>query len=137
MSIDAYVTTLCARLTIPRTQAAELSDEVRGHLEDAARDLQMAGLGPRESELEAIRRFGPPDDIATAVLQTRRTERRQAARRGTRMAGAVLAAAIVLAALSGNVASAYTSGSHMQSHTVVSGVHGQTSVPSTAKGYGR
>ena len=39
---------------------------MRGHLEDAARDLQMAGLSPCESEREAVRRFGAPDEVAGA-----------------------------------------------------------------------
>ncbi len=108
MSIERYVATLRARLPLPPTQAQELADEVRAHLEDAARDLQMAGLTPQDSEREALRRCGPPEQIVATVAQMRRWESRRAT--GPRLATALLVAAVALVALGGNVASA--SGAH-------------------------
>lgn len=130
MSIDRYVVTLRTRLILPRAQAAEFADEVRAHLEDAARDLQMSGLDPRESEREAVRRFGPPDEIAAAA-RTQHSQRRLlslsiSTTRSTMHARplvALMAAIIVLAALGGNVASAYTS-SHKGPRPAWSGAHG-------------
>src|SRR5579875_3924109 len=102
MSIDRYVTSLRARLPIAPCQAAEVAEEVRGHLEDAARDLQMGGLAPGESEREAIRRFGPADEIASALVRVERARRQR--RASTRGLVAALLAAAALAALGGSAA---------------------------------
>lgn len=108
MSIDRYVVALRAHLTASPARAAELSEEVRGHLEDAARDLQMAGLSPLESELEAVRRFGLPEEIAAALAPMR-----NAPRRPTRLTVTLLAAAALTIALGGSaVASAYVVPQH-------------------------
>src|SRR5581483_9115523 len=95
-------------LTVSPARAAELSEEVRGHLEDAARDLQMAGLPPCESEHEAVRRFGLPEEIAAALAPAR-----NAPRRPTRLTVTLLAAAILTIALGGSaMASAYVAPQH-------------------------
>jgi hypothetical protein len=104
MSIDRYVTMLRARLPLSPSRAAEVSEEVRGHLEDAARDLQMAGLAPDASEHEAIRRFGAAEEIAAAMARANR--RRRPATRGVLSA---LVVATALVALGGSaVSAAYT-----------------------------
>ena len=108
MSIDRYVVALRAHLTVPPARVAELSEEVRAHLEDAARDLQMAGLSPRESEREAVRRFGLPEEIAAALAPVR-----SAPRRPTRLTVTLFAAAAFTIALGGSaVASAYVAPQH-------------------------
>lgn len=122
MGIDRYITSLCARLPLPPFHASEVAEEVRGHLEDAARDLQMAGLTPGESEREAVRRFGAPEEVAGALVRAERARRGQRRARTRGLVAATLAAA-ALAALGGSaVASAYTppasAGLH-HTHTIV------------------
>lgn len=119
MSTERYVATLRAGLPLPPTQAQELADEVRAHLEDAARDLQMAGLTPQDSEREALRRCGPPEQIVAAVTQMRRWESRRTT--GPRLAAAMLVAAVTLVALGGNVASA--SGAHSNARPTLVRTH--------------
>jgi anti-sigma factor RsiW len=134
MSIDRYVTGLRARLPITPSQAAEVAEEVQGHLEDAARDLQMGGLSPSESEHEAIRRFGPADEIADALVRAERARRQR--RASTRGLVAAMLAAAALAALGGSAAaSAYTAppsthGHHTQ--TVIA--RGSNVAPTLGKG---
>jgi hypothetical protein len=134
VSIDRYVATLRARLPLPNCQAQELADEVRAHLEDAARDLQMAGLAPQESEREAVRRCGPPEQIVAALTQARRSERRRSSAAGPRLFAALLVAAVTLAALGGNVASAYTSGAHSGARSAPIGAHRAPHTTAVVKG---
>lgn len=107
MAIDHYVTALRTRLPFASCHAAEVTEEVQGHLEDAARDLQMAGLSPYESEREAIRRFGTPDEISGALIRAERAWRQsRASARG--LLAATLAAAALAALGAGAVAAAHT-----------------------------
>ena len=126
--------TLRACLPLPRAQARELADEVRAHLEDSARDLQMAGLAPLESEREAVRRCGPPDQIAVVVTQMRRAERRRALASGPRLCAAVLVATLTLAALGDTVASAHTSGAHSGTRPALAGAYATPPAPASVKG---
>lgn len=105
MTIDRYVVTLRASLLVHPARAAELAEEVRAHLEDAAHDLQMAGMTPPNSERKAIRRFGAPAEVAQSLSAVRSRERP----RGARALVVVLAATVALMALGGSaVTSAYT-----------------------------
>lgn len=97
MSIDRYVMTLRAQLSASPAGAAELVEEVRAHLEDAAHDLQMAGVALLESEREAVRRCGPPEEIA----QAHRCERRRAGRPVVAM---LVAMAVLIVAFGGSAA---------------------------------
>lgn len=106
MSIDRYVSTFRVRLGSP-IRGDETVEEVRGHLEDAAHELQMAGFNRADSEREAVRRFGEPDEIAAAMTRARKRE----ARRDARLAAVLVAATLLL--LGGNaVAFANTHTSH-------------------------
>lgn len=135
--IDRYVTSLRARLPLPPLRAAEVAEEVRGHLEDAARDLQMRGLTPHESEREAVRRFGAPEEIAGVVARAERAQRGQRRARTRGLVTATLAAA-VLAALGGSaVASAYTppaSAGLRGAHTTIVRSHSAAHGPSVIRG---
>ncbi len=121
MSIDRYVISLHEHLTAAMgrggdpsarraatRQADDLAEEVRSHLEEAARDLQLAGISPGESERRAVGRFGPPDEIATALARSCRRERPRA-----RPVAGLLVAAALMAVLGGSaVATAYAAPRH-------------------------
>ncbi len=107
-SIDRYIATLRAGAALDDDTAAEL----RGHLEDAANDLQMGGLNPAESAREAMRRFGPPDDIGMAFARAHAARRPfMPIMRRPRSLVVALVAALALAILGGSaVAAARTPG---------------------------
>jgi hypothetical protein len=109
MAIDRYIVELQARLG---ATDADASEELRAHLEDAAHDLERAGVAPDESEREAIRRLGSPEEVAVAFAAERREYRR-----GSRPLIAALLAATTLAILGGSaVAAANTPAPAVPSH---------------------
>lgn len=126
MTIDHYVTSLRGRLPIAPSRVAEVAEEVRGHLEDAARDLQMGGLSPSESEREAVRRFGSADEIAGALARAERARRRQRWA-STRGLVAVTLTAAALAALGGSAAAS--------AYTTPPSAHGHRTQTVVARGY--
>ncbi len=105
MAIDRYVMAARTRMATLSTgaDADETAEELRAHLEDAACELQLRGIEPRESEREAVRRFGASDDVAVALVAA---HRRRVSGRRSLLAALVVAAITVLG--SGVVASAHT-----------------------------
>ncbi len=105
MAIDRYIMAARTRMATLSTDADadETAEELRAHLEDASRDLQLRGVDPRESEREAVRRFGASDDVAVALVAA---HRRRVPGRRPLLAALVVAAIAVLG--SGVVASAHT-----------------------------
>lgn len=102
LSIDHYMVALRARAGAALDD--DTAEEVRGHLEDAARESQLRGLESGESARAAVRRFGPPEEIGLAFERARRV--RRPFLRGPRP---LLAVASSLAALGGGaVAAAHT-----------------------------
>ncbi len=67
MRIETFLASLETALGDYPQQKMDLLEEVRGHLEDAARDLQLAGWNVVASEEEAVRRCGRPEDIVDAI----------------------------------------------------------------------
>jgi hypothetical protein len=61
---------------LPRRRRAAIARELRTHVEDAQRDLQLAGWHPDEAVREAEVRLGDPEEIATAFAQVYRPSRR-------------------------------------------------------------
>lgn len=103
MSIDRYIAALHARLS------SDEAEEVRGHLEDLAADLQRSGLDRAASESEAMRRFGDAGEVIAALAAEAMAARRQRRLRQARRSAAALLVAAALAVVGGNaVASAYT-----------------------------
>jgi hypothetical protein len=105
LSIDHYMVALRARAGAALDD--DTAEEVRGHLEDAARESQLRGLESGESARAAVRRFGPPEEIGLAFERARRV--RRPFLRGPRPLLAALVVASSLAALGGGaVAAAHT-----------------------------
>lgn len=103
MSIDRYIAALHTRLS------PDEAEEVRGHLEDLAADLQRSGLDRAASEREAMRRFGDAGEVIAALAAEAMAARRQCRLRQVRRSVAALLVAAALAVVGGNaVASAYT-----------------------------
>jgi hypothetical protein len=97
MDIDSYVECVTTGLRLPHERVADIGEELRSHLEDAVRDLQLRGLPRAESEQEAIRRCGPALAIATAFAEEERPDRLLC--RGRHSRPVLLAAALATALL--------------------------------------
>ncbi|MGH2347588.1 MAG: permease prefix domain 1-containing protein [Chloroflexota bacterium] len=106
MGFDQYLSRLGESLSFPH-YAEEISEELRGHLEDAAHDLQLAGMHREAGEREAIRRLGSPEVIAAAF----QSERHRTGRSLLHRPRLLLAGVAVTTALLGSVAVA---GAHTQ-----------------------
>lgn len=78
MSLTRYLADLEQRL--PTAARDETLEELRAHLEDCVRDLQLQGFSPTASEDEALRRFGLSQEIASAVAVAHRRPRWRALR---------------------------------------------------------
>lgn len=117
MSVEEYLLQLQKRLDSAAAGNARLLEEMSAHLDDTARELEMGGLARGESEAEAKRRFGHVDDVATSVVVTGRTLRRQrvAPRWRPALVPAVLLSAVI--ALAGSaLASGYVPSSSLTIH---------------------
>ncbi len=66
MGFDDYLSALGNSIPANRSISSDLAEELRGHLEDAAYDLQLDGMRRDASEQEAMRRLGRPELIAEA-----------------------------------------------------------------------
>jgi len=62
--IDEVVDELAAGLRLRARERRRVLDEVRDHFEDAVADRERRGCSPGEAEIEAVRAFGSPRDIA-------------------------------------------------------------------------
>ncbi|HXT35130.1 MAG TPA: permease prefix domain 1-containing protein [Chloroflexota bacterium] len=107
MDFGEYLAQIRAGIDPRSAEYPDLGEELRGHLEDTAQELQLAGMNPRESEREAMRRLGSPEVIAAAF----RAERKRASHRPR----VLLAAAALAASLLGSAA---VSAAHYQHPTV-------------------
>jgi hypothetical protein len=58
----------------PRRQA--IARELHAHLEDARRDLELAGWKPQEAAEASLRRLGDPQEIADGFARVYRPARR-------------------------------------------------------------
>jgi hypothetical protein len=103
---------------LPRRRRAAIARELRAHVEDARRDLQLAGWHPDAAAREAEERLGDTGEIADAFAQVYRPSRR------TRM-GLALAVALGMLlgiyGVGGNLASAHAG--KTQLHTIRAHAH--------------
>lgn len=130
VALDHFVSATSTRLheLASRMPVDEAVEEMRAHLEDAMNDLQMRGLHPDQSMHEALRRFGPLEDVTRAFADLARERPGQRRIRGSKRHAvlATLAAAATIAALgSSAVASAHTSPSTASHPTP----HGRLTTP--------
>lgn len=102
-------------LRLPRRRCTAIGRELRAHLEDAQRDLQLAGWRPEDAARESAARLGEPIEIADAFSHVHRPSRRFQV--GLAMA---LATGMLLGVygIGGSLASA-TTDHHGQSHVHV------------------
>ncbi len=125
------------RACLPAAADDDLIEELRSHLEDCAYNLRLQGLSPLQSEQEALRRFGEPDDLVSAYTALPAQHHPGSIGRRWRARGAGLALVLALASaatLGGGMAAAafnsdhpasaatprhstVTTSSHQQSHT--------------------
>ena len=108
MAFDQYLAEVRAA-TEPALLSADMTEELRGHLEDAAYDLQLAGMRPEESEQEAIRRVGQVEVVARAFQREHRHSLSAALLRHPR---SLLAAAALATSLLGGAAAATAHSQH-------------------------
>jgi len=106
MNFEQYLAEVRAGSGVHEAAELDLIEELRGHLEDAAQELQLSGMRRQESEREAMRRLGCPEVIATAFRRERR--------RSSHHPRVLLAAAALAASLIGSAA---VSAAHYQQPT--------------------
>src|SRR5947209_372089 len=102
---------------LPRRRRAAIARELRAHVEDARRDLQLSGWHPDAAVREAEGRLGDAEEIATAFARVYRPSRRT--RTGLALAVA-MGMLLGIYGVGGRLASAHAGKS--QSHTVPSSV---------------
>ena len=85
---DDFLTAVAAQLPLPQSHTADVIEELAAHIDDTAAKLRATGLDPRDAEREAVRRLGPPDQLAERIARAQQTRARLLAGAG---AGAVAA----------------------------------------------
>lgn len=71
--IDRYLNEVCWALDAPLEQAQAVRDELRAHIEDAAREAELAGT-PRDAAIDgALAALGDPSDVGRAMRESRGT----------------------------------------------------------------
>ena len=74
--MDDVVQTVASSLRLSGRRRTAIERELRTHLEEAQRDLELSGLGIEEAAEEAQRRLGDPVEIADGFSRVHRTPRR-------------------------------------------------------------
>lgn len=79
-----YANDLGARLDLPRAEQSRVRQEIADHLRDSAHALERQGYDSEGAATEALRRLGPPRDLAHSIEQAQQTpsRRKRAIRRG-------------------------------------------------------
>lgn len=72
---DGYLDALEASLEISEGERAEIREEIGAHLGDLRAELVETGLSPDRAGEEAIRRLGPPQNLARDLTRARQTRR--------------------------------------------------------------
>ncbi|HLJ67337.1 MAG TPA: permease prefix domain 1-containing protein [Chloroflexota bacterium] len=63
-------------LHLPHRRKQAIARELRSHLEESRRELELAGLDPHEAALESVNRFGDPKEIISGFERAYRPSRR-------------------------------------------------------------
>jgi hypothetical protein len=63
-------------LRVPRRRRHTIGRELRTHLEDSRRDLELAGWQPEQAAHESMQRLGDPVEIADGFTRVYRRSRR-------------------------------------------------------------
>lgn len=74
-ALDAYLGALASALDLPADERIEVRDEIGAHLADLRSELVDGGLPPEVASDEALRRLGPPGDLARELTRARQTRR--------------------------------------------------------------
>lgn len=90
-------------LRVPPRRQAGIERELRAHLEDTQRDLQLAGWTPEAAKEESVARLGDPREIAAGFERVYRPSRRKQVGMAFALAGGLLMGAY---GASGGLASA-------------------------------
>jgi hypothetical protein len=94
---------LIRTLRLPRRRRTAIARELRAHIEDTQRDLQLAGWHPEQAAREAHQRLGDAQEIAAAFAEVYRPSRRTRVGLGLAVATGML---LGIYGLGGNLASA-------------------------------
>lgn len=90
-------------LPVTRRRRHAISRELRSHLEETRRELELAGWGPEEAARESLSRLGDLDEIASEFARVYRPSRRTRIGLAFALAGTLLVGAY---GASGTLASA-------------------------------
>lgn len=100
-------------LRIPHRRRQSIERELRSHLEETRRELELSGWRPEEAERESLNRLGDPREIADGFARVYRPSRRTQV--GLAMA---LATGMLLGmwGIGGSLASATSAHSRVHAH---------------------
>ena len=76
MDRNEYLQRVADRLPFDQAEKTDVLRELAGHLDDSTAMLEADGLPPDVAELKAVERLGPPDKLANALTDARRSRRR-------------------------------------------------------------
>ncbi len=71
--IDAYLNTLCWAMGGSLAQQQAVRDELRGHIEAAARDFELGGMATRAAIATALDDLGEPEALGRELRASRGT----------------------------------------------------------------
>lgn len=63
-------------LRVPRRSRQTITRELRAHVDDVRRELELSGWNPEDAERESVERLGDPQEIADGFEKVYRPSRR-------------------------------------------------------------
>jgi hypothetical protein len=72
---DAWLARVAASLDLPEPMAADIVEELAGHIDDAAAGYRETGYAPEDAERRAVRDLGDPRDLGGSLGRARRRGR--------------------------------------------------------------
>lgn len=105
--IEDYLDALLLRLHLPPRETRRMLAETEAHLRETAAELQAHGMQAPAAEREAVRRFGPAGEIASAAGAARRPAPVTLAAHATWAFLALVGAGLLAVGLSGALAALF------------------------------
>lgn len=113
---------LANSLPLQRSRRRAIARELRTHLEETRRELELSGWQPEEAARESLRRFGDPAQIVEEFSRMHQPRRRRQLGLALGLAGALLLGAYSAGAtLASSPARHHRAAVHVQPHRLLHG----------------